>query len=432
MSEPPLVEVCQGDAIADTKLEEGLRTTTSTSQRLTITAKQAEGKYAGWLQVLSSFLSMMNSLGMLNTYGVFQSYYTTTAQLGSVSSVSWIGSVQAFLLLAVAPVCGRLCDAGYPRAVTRFGTVLIAAGLLACSFAGRSYAAVLLLQGVVTGIGLGCLFTPAMTVLPPYFIGLRAFALGVAATGAAVGGIVYPVMVRSTLDSYGYGWAMRALIFAVLATQLIPCLVLQRKSSVPVRGLDANLVELWHWKQDLLFAAYCGGIFLVFLGLYVPYFFIVSWLGDSGLDLGFESYYILSIMNAGGIPGRLIPSIIADVFRAPLLVQVLNLTIGAGMTIGWLKMRTTGPIIVYAATYGFASGAFLSLVAACVASLTKDMRYLGARMGLTFAVSGLGNLVGNPVAGFLSASYGYEAAMVWSFVGLLVGGSTVVAVELCR
>jgi MFS family permease len=100
------------------------------------------------------------------------------------------------------------------------------------------------------------------------------------------------------------------------------------------------------------------------------------------------------------------------------------------MTIGWLKMETSSPVIIYAATYGFASGAFLSLVAACVAFLTADMKFLGARMGLAFAVTGIGNLIGIPIAGRLSADFGYEAAMVWSFVVLLLGGSVVAGVWL--
>jgi MFS family permease len=102
------------------------------------------------------------------------------------------------------------------------------------------------------------------------------------------------------------------------------------------------------------------------------------------------------------------------------------------MTILWLKMRTAGPVIFYAATYGFASGAFLSLVPACVAFLTVDVRYLGARMGLAFAFTGIGNLVGNPIAAKLSASFGYEAAMAWSFAALLLGGLVLTMVWMTR
>jgi hypothetical protein len=58
------------------------------------------------------------------------------------------------------------------------------------------------------------------------------------------------------------------------------------------------------------------GLFLVFVGFYVPYFFTVSWISDTDLDMGFESYYVatsLSIMNASGISGHMVPSILADV-----------------------------------------------------------------------------------------------------------------------
>jgi MFS family permease len=249
---------------------------------------------------------------MVNTYGVFQSYHTATLSIGSVSAVSWIGSLQAFLLLVIAPACGKLCDAGYPQHVTRLGTSLIVIGLLACSFWSSSYVAILLLQGVITGIGLGCLFTPAMAVLPPYFVRYRAFAIGVAAAGAGFGGVLYPIIVRVVLDKHGYNWSMRALMFLVLLTQIFPCAITKRKSSIPKRALDLKILELSH-LEDRRFTAYCAGLFLIFLGLYVPYFFIVSWVAGADLGLSFKSYYILSILNAGGIPGRLVPSVIADI-----------------------------------------------------------------------------------------------------------------------
>jgi MFS family permease len=92
---------------------------------------------------------------------------------GICQQLHLIGSIQAFFLMVVAPAVGRMCDTGCARHVVRIGTALISSELVICSFFGNTYVATLFLQGVLTGIGLGYLFTPAMAVLPPYFVRLR-------------------------------------------------------------------------------------------------------------------------------------------------------------------------------------------------------------------------------------------------------------------
>jgi hypothetical protein len=97
----------------------------------------------------------------------------------------------------------------------------------------------------------------------------------------------------------------------VRLTQIISCILRKCKSGIPTRALDLCLPKFF-LLSDRRFAGYCAGLFLV-LGLYVPYFFTVSWISDTDLDMDFRSYYILSIMNARGISGHMVPSILADV-----------------------------------------------------------------------------------------------------------------------
>jgi hypothetical protein len=47
--------------------------------------------------------------GIVNTYGVFQTYYESDLlRTESPSNISWIGSIQAFLLLLVGVITGPL------------------------------------------------------------------------------------------------------------------------------------------------------------------------------------------------------------------------------------------------------------------------------------------------------------------------------------
>jgi hypothetical protein len=72
------------------------------------------GGTRAWLQVLGAFFLNFNTWGLLNTFGTFQSEYSTgLLRNSSQSSIAWIGSLQAFLMLVIGVLCGRALDAGY-------------------------------------------------------------------------------------------------------------------------------------------------------------------------------------------------------------------------------------------------------------------------------------------------------------------------------
>jgi len=110
-----------------------------------------------------------------------------------------------------------------------------------------------------------------------------------------------------------------------------------------------------------------------------------------------------------------------DNSRLPLVVQTTCVLLAIGVTAAWPYLRGSGAIIAFALSYGFFSGAFLSLVSPCVAVLTKDMSVMGMRMGLVFALSGFGLLTGNPLAGILVSTVSYKAAAVWALAAMGLG-----------
>jgi MFS family permease len=87
----------------------------------------------------------------------------------------------------------------------------------------------LLAQGFVMGIGAGCLFVPAVAIMPTYFSTKIGLALGIAASGSSTGGIIYPIMFSRLLNQVGFGWAVRILGFTALVLQLIPILVMKMR-----------------------------------------------------------------------------------------------------------------------------------------------------------------------------------------------------------
>lgn len=89
------------------------------------------GGTRAWLQVLGAFFLNFNTWGLLNAYGVFQAEYSRgLLSTSTQSSISWIGSLQAFLMLVVGVVCGRAIDAGYFYPDITVGAFLLVFGMM--------------------------------------------------------------------------------------------------------------------------------------------------------------------------------------------------------------------------------------------------------------------------------------------------------------
>lgn len=126
--------------------------------------------------------------GIVNTFGVYQSFYETGFLSDkSSSTISWIGTIQAFLLVLVGAVTGPLFDMGYLQTLLWVGSTLIVFGLMMLSLSTEYYQ-IFLTQGVIVGIGCGMSYAPGLALVnvrfPPK---QRPLALGIATSGAAIG-----------------------------------------------------------------------------------------------------------------------------------------------------------------------------------------------------------------------------------------------------
>lgn len=100
--------------------------------------------------------------GIVNSFGVFQTFYTESLLAKeSASNISWIGSIQACLLLVVGPLAGPLFDAGYFYTLIRVGSFMVVFGMMMTSLSTEYYQ-VILAQGLCVGIGAGFLFIPSV------------------------------------------------------------------------------------------------------------------------------------------------------------------------------------------------------------------------------------------------------------------------------
>lgn len=127
-----------------------------------------------------------------------------------------------------------------------------------------TYWQLVLAQGICIGIGNGALLTPMMTVVSTYFGRKLPLAMGIAACGSVVGGLIYTGMARKLLPTIGFGWALRAIAFIQLGTLVFALLVVRpRQLPAKVQGEKRLPVVDFTAFRDIEFSLFVLGSFLV-------------------------------------------------------------------------------------------------------------------------------------------------------------------------
>ncbi|KAJ9649546.1 hypothetical protein H2199_000322 [Coniosporium tulheliwenetii] len=385
------------------------------------------GGLVAWLQVAGAFFLFFNSWGIVNAFGVFQTFYEgELLQDSTPSAISWIGSIEAFLLMLVGALTGPIYDAGYFRELLWAGSFLVTFGLMMLSIC-KEYWQVLLAQAFCVGFGTGCLFVPSVAILSTYFTTHIATAMGLAAAGSSLGGVLYPIIFYKLQPLIGFGWTTRTIGFIVLGTQLIPNLCMK------VRVLPASKRKIVDWSAftEPPYALFVVGAFLAFMGLYTPFFYIQLFAIQSNITDTNLAFYLLPILNASSIFGRIFPNMVADRV-GPFNIIVLCAVISGILALCLNAVSSIGSLIVFCILYGFFSGSFVSLPPTILVALSPNRGIIGTRMGMNFACVAVGVLIGTPIAGAILDTSGFTG--VWVFGGVLtvVGGCVMAVARVCK
>ncbi|KAI1177764.1 MFS general substrate transporter [Nemania sp. FL0916] len=380
-----------------------------------------------WLQVAGGFVLNLNTWGLLNTFGVFQTFYQLDLlRTESPSTISWIGSTQAFLLFLVSLGAGPAFDRGYVAALLWIGSFLIVLGMFLLSITSQ-YWQVFLTQALLMGVGFGCVYLPAPAIVSQYFHARAALAMGATSTGSAIGGIIYPIIFTQLQPRLGFGWATRILGFIILATSLIPVLLMKSKASP---GPTRSIVDRDAFKDGpyLLFGV---GLFFGFTGFYIVLNYIQLFAIEHSIPTSIANN-VLVIINASSLVGRLVGGFYADKIGS-IHVQGLVAIIAAVLTYSLLAIRTAAGLIVYSILFGFTAGTFTGLPATGIVRLSADKNKIGTRLGMTLAFVGIGVLVGNPIAGAILGRNGNWTGLIAFCASILViSGATIFASRIMK
>lgn len=156
-----------------------------------------EGGLKAWVVTFGCFLGLIACFGLLNSTGVIESHLQDNQLANeSVSTIGWLFSLFLFVCFASCIISGTYFDRNGFRTIMIVGTVFHVAGLFATANSTK-YWHFILSFAIVCGFGNGIVLSPLVSVPAHYFFKRRGTALAMATIGGSVGGVVFPIMLRS-------------------------------------------------------------------------------------------------------------------------------------------------------------------------------------------------------------------------------------------
>ncbi|KAL6156303.1 hypothetical protein ACJQWK_09616 [Exserohilum turcicum] len=386
-----------------------------------------DGGVTAWLQAFCTHLTILTTFGFFTSFGVYQTYYQNTLGI-EPSTISWIGSIQVFLLFFLGTFTGRATDAGLFRPVYIAGACFQLVGIFTLAESKKVWQ-LFLSQGVCLGIANGLQFCPSMALVSTYFVKRRAFALGFTALGACIGGVIFPVIVQQCLPRLGFPWTIRIIGFIMLFVNVIT--IALYRTRLPPRKAGA-LVD-WASFTELPYTLYCSAAFFCFWGLYFAFFYIGSYARNTLGASYQQSINLLLVQVCMGFIFRILPTYYADKIGGLNVLTPFAFICGI-MMFAWIGIKSIGTLYVFAVIYGSGSAVIQALWPAVIGNLSRerDLKKAGVRMGMAFTVVSVSSLTGPPLAGALiQMNHGsYTYANIWAGLSFFLGGILLVATRI--
>jgi len=376
--------------------------------------------FHGWWIVATVFLVQLFMVGFMS-YGYPLVVVPVEAEFqAGMETMSYAPMGMTLLGLVLPLGVGPLVDRWSVRGLLAIGIGCLTTGLLALAWSPNVMAFIVVMSTLIA---------VANTLLGPivgsaavsrWFTASRGLALGIAAMGTSIGGIVMAPMLGMGFESIGWRASLRVLAL-VVALIGAPLLLLVFRSHprelglepeggasssgvIPAHPVESKLIlrQPRFWAVSVCLAFFLGSYtgMLVNLGRFAA---------DLGAD-GSQQARMIMALSLAGLIGKLIFGWIAD--RIPLK---LGLWIAIGLTTAAVTLMTTEPeyplLLVSAAVMGLAAGGILPVWGALMAAIFGVANF-GRAMGLQAPLISVAALAGYAIAG---RSHGLTGSFVLAF-----------------
>jgi MFS family permease len=159
----------------------------------------------------------------------------------------------------------------------------------------HSYYQFFLSQGIVTAFSSSAVFNACTSSIITWFFSRRGYAFGVMVSGSSLGGVIMPIMMSKLIPLIGFPWTVRVVAFTILGLLSITNVTV--KSRLPVRPKPFSSKAYIRGFQEPAYALTCIASFVFYLGLFLPFNYIILQAREAGMTSN-TTQYLLPIINA--------------------------------------------------------------------------------------------------------------------------------------
>ncbi|KAG8220727.1 major facilitator superfamily domain-containing protein [Butyriboletus roseoflavus] len=262
---------------------------------------------------------------------------------------------------------------------------------------------IFLCHGLGFGLATSMSYVPSLAIVSHHFKKRRAIAMSIVAGGTPAGAVAYTILLNNLLNgNLGFANSIRITAAANTVLLITGCALMRTRSLYSEKSQMPYSQLLRRSSADYPYIFASIGFLLYGAGAFFPMFYIQ--LDSSMHGLGKEfSFYTIVILNGGNFVGRATAGFIAAC--CGISNAVITATLSSGIvTFAMMTLSTRAGSATIGLFFGYFSGLYVALSAPLIESLTHDLSQLGARMGISLFMAGLGSLIGTPLAGALLGS----------------------------
>jgi MFS family permease len=310
---------------------------------------------------------------------------------------------------------GMLADRFGPRAVTCAGMLLIATGLLLCSFAGSMFT-VYLAYGIGVGLGIALVYTPSIACVQPWFTQRRGLAAGLASAGIGAGTVAVPLIATAAIEALQWRDAMRSIAAGVLVFGLCAAWLLRRAPAASAAGSgQIPGLSLRDALHDRRFWWLYLSVVLAAPSMFIPFAHVSAAARDMGIDAT-HAVGLVGLIGIGSLVGRFVIGALAD--RLGRLLTLLLMQVSMGLSVlAWFAAGGYPTLVFFALWFGLSYGGIVSLLPAICMDLF-GARAVAGIIGTLYSGAALGNLLGPVLAGSVFDHAGSYVPVLWACMGL--------------
>ncbi|KAI8320379.1 MFS general substrate transporter [Martensiomyces pterosporus] len=366
----------------------------------------------GWLVVFCAACNLAVTMGIVNSFGVYQTYYMNILYKNeSASELAWVNTLTPFLMLFGAAATGPLTDRFGFRSVALCGVAICCTALMLASLTHAVWQLVLT-QSIMFGAGAALLYSPSIALATQWHQRHRALATGLAVAGCGIGGVVFSQITQVMVDSIGYRWSLRTQRFITLTVGGAASAFYRRRISAPRQSITSQFSML----KDVRFAIICMSSLFINLAYFVDFTYLptAAYKVDGRTR---TSANVVLVMNIGNTVGRVLSALVAGKVGAMNTTIACYVAVAVCELVLMLAAKSIGGYYALAIIYGGLCASFTSILPLVLASIF-GAQSIASSVGLMNMASGIGVLVGNPVQGALYQAYdrphgGFTVVTVW-------------------